>query len=62
MKRSELEQLKRLLAALHETEIPPDTERRLVAGFQRLWPPRKVEDRAEPGGEEIGPQRGSQEL
>ena len=36
---AELERLKRLLAGLRETEIPPATERLLLDVYERLWPP-----------------------
>ena len=57
---ADLERVGRLLAALRETEILPATERRTVEEFQRVWPPRKTGDGAEPGGEQIGPRKGSQ--
>ena len=56
----DLHRLRFLLAALKETDIQPDTERRLLAEFERLWPPRKTEHGAEPGEELIGSCRGRQ--
>jgi hypothetical protein len=43
----DLHRLRVVLAALKETQIPPAVERRLLAEFQRPWPPRKNEDRTE---------------
>ena len=40
-----LEQLRFLLAAFRETEIPPATERQLLAEFRRLWPPLSAADK-----------------
>ena len=56
----DLERLRFLLVAVKETEIPPTTERRLLTEFQLLWPPRKADDRAEPGEEQVGPHGGGQ--
>lgn len=54
----DLERLRFLLVALRETETPPDTERRRLAAFRRLWPSRRTEDGAKPGEEQVGPHRG----
>jgi hypothetical protein len=37
------ERLRFLLAALKKTDVPPATERRLLAVCKRRWPPRKAE-------------------